>query len=112
MIRSMTGFGMATTDDDGAHYAIEIRSLNNKYFKALLRLPEELQSLEAELESHLARRLTRGSVVVTLKWSNASADAAARINVNAVQRYLEQTPDAAVCPGHDLEAFRALKPVY
>ena len=25
---------------------------------------------------------------------------------------LEQTPGAAVCPGHDLEAFRALKSVY
>jgi N-acyl homoserine lactone hydrolase len=33
-------------------------------------------------------------------------------SLREVQRYLEQTPDAAVCPGHDLEAFRALKPVY
>lgn len=35
-----------------------------------------------------------------------------RRSLKEVQRYLEQTPDAAVCPGHDLEAFRALKPVY
>jgi glyoxylase-like metal-dependent hydrolase (beta-lactamase superfamily II) len=35
-----------------------------------------------------------------------------RRSLKEVQRYLQQTPDAAVCPGHDLEAFRALKPVY
>jgi N-acyl homoserine lactone hydrolase len=35
-----------------------------------------------------------------------------RRSLKEVQRYLEQTPDAAVCPGHDLEAFRALKAVY
>ena len=33
-------------------------------------------------------------------------------SLREVQRYIEQTPDAAVCPGHDLEAFRALKPSY
>jgi glyoxylase-like metal-dependent hydrolase (beta-lactamase superfamily II) len=33
-------------------------------------------------------------------------------SLREVQRYLEQTPGAAVCPGHDLEAFRALKPTY
>jgi glyoxylase-like metal-dependent hydrolase (beta-lactamase superfamily II) len=35
-----------------------------------------------------------------------------RRSLKEVQRYLEQTPGAAVCPGHDLEAFRALKSVY
>ena len=35
-----------------------------------------------------------------------------RRSLKEVQRYVEQTPSAAVCPGHDLEAFRALKPVY
>jgi glyoxylase-like metal-dependent hydrolase (beta-lactamase superfamily II) len=35
-----------------------------------------------------------------------------RRSLKEVQRYLEQTPDAAVCPGHDLAAFRALRPVY
>jgi glyoxylase-like metal-dependent hydrolase (beta-lactamase superfamily II) len=33
-------------------------------------------------------------------------------SLREVQRYLEQTPDAVAIPGHDLEAFRALKPAY
>jgi uncharacterized protein (TIGR00255 family) len=90
MIRSMTGFGEATSRVDGAHYAIEIRSVNNRYFKAQIRLPDELQGLEAELDSAVARKLTRGSIIVTVRFADTSANAAAKINTNAVQRYLEQ----------------------
>ncbi len=90
MIRSMTGFGGASTQRDGAHYVLEVRSLNNRYFKAQVRLPEELQGLEAELEAALARRINRGTVVIAVRFADNSAEAAAQINVKAVQRYLDQ----------------------
>jgi len=90
MIRSMTGFGGATVQDNGAHYALEIRALNNRYFKAQVRLPDEIQGLEAELEAAVARRLTRGSVVLTVRYADSSADAAGKINVAVINRYLEQ----------------------
>jgi N-acyl homoserine lactone hydrolase len=35
-----------------------------------------------------------------------------RRSLREVQRYIEQTPTATVSVGHDLEAFRSLKPVY
>lgn len=35
-----------------------------------------------------------------------------RRSLREVQRYIEQTPSATVSVGHDLEAFRKLKPVY
>lgn len=103
MIRSMTGFGAASADVDGTHYVVEIRSLNNKYFKSLIRLPEDLAGLEPELESLLAKRLTRGSVVLTAKVSDRSAEAAAQINDKALQRYLEQLLNI---PGIDHNATR------
>lgn len=90
MIRSMTGFGSATINVSGAHYSVEIRSVNNRYYKSQIRLPEELQGLEAEVDAAVSKRLSRGSVVVTVRFSDTSADAAAQINTNAVQRYLEQ----------------------
>jgi uncharacterized protein (TIGR00255 family) len=95
MIRSMTGFGVASAEVDGARYVVEVRSLNSKYFKALVRLPEDLQGLEGELEPVLARRLSRGSVVLTVRFSDVSADAAARINAKALRQYLEQLQSAA-----------------
>ena len=90
MIRSMTGFGTASTEVNGARYVVELRSLNSKYFKALIRLPDELQGVEAEIEPELSRRLTRGSVVLTVRFSDTSADAAAQINTKALASYVEQ----------------------
>src|SRR6056297_768791 len=85
----MTGFGDASSTVDGVHCHLEVRSLNNKYFKASIRLPEALQHLEPELESGLRRRLTRGSIVCTIKISSSSATAALDVNHHALERYIE-----------------------
>lgn len=103
MIRSMTGFGEATARVDGAHYGVEIRSVNNRYFKAQVRLPDELQGLEAEIDAAVGRRLSRGSILVTVRHIDTSANAAAQINTNAVQRYLNQLLSI---PGLDHESAR------
>ena len=86
----MTGFGTATAEAAGAHCAAELRTVNNKYFKALIRLPEALSVLEAELEGLLSRRLTRGSAVLTVRFADDSAAAAGRVNGAAIQSYLQQ----------------------
>lgn len=90
MIRSMTGFGEASATVDGAHYFLEVRSLNNKYFKSTIRLPEEFQGLEAELEAELRRRLTRGTITLVGRCSDASGSAAYTINHQALSSYVEQ----------------------
>ncbi len=115
MIRSMTGYGEASCQADGAHYFVEIRSLNSKYFKSVIRLPDELQGLEAEIEAEVRRRLQRGSVFLTVKYSDATAEAAHQINAKALSRYIEQieqTPQIAKAsaggPGIDLAALLTL----
>lgn len=90
MIRSMTGFGEASTSVDGVHYSLEVRSLNGKYFKASIRLPEELQGLEPELDSELRRRLTRGTITLIGKFSDTSESAAYRVNHQAIENYIQQ----------------------
>lgn len=90
MIRSMTGFGEASGVVEGVHYFLEVRSLNNKYFKSTIRLPEEFQGLEAEFESELRKRLTRGTITLVGKCSDASGSAAYTINHQALSNYVEQ----------------------
>jgi len=90
VIRSMTGFGEAAARVGEAHYFVEVRSLNNKYFKAVIRLPDEFQSLEPEIEALLRRALTRGSVFVSAKCTDASGSAAYEINHLALSSYIEQ----------------------
>ncbi len=103
MIRSMTGYGEAAGEYDGVHYFLELRSLNGKYFKAIVRLPDDLQGLEAELEPRLRRRLNRGSIVLTARCANVSASAAHTINTGALSRYLEQISQT---PGFDCSGVR------
>ena len=90
MIVSMTGFGDAAAENDGVHYAVEIRSLNNRYFKAVIKLPDNVSGLEPELETILREHLGRGSITYILKLRMNSAEAAYHINTQALKSYLEQ----------------------
>jgi uncharacterized protein (TIGR00255 family) len=90
MIVSMTGFGDATRESDGTHYAVEIRSLNNRFFKSTIKLPDNVSGLEPELETMLREALGRGSITFILKMRSDSAEAAYHINTHALKAYLEQ----------------------
>ena len=96
MILSMTGYGESQCHEDGVYYALELRSVNNRYFKASIKLPEALAVLEPEVEKLLRARLGRGSVMCTLRLRNTSAEAAQEVNVAALQRYVEQLGRVAV----------------
>jgi uncharacterized protein (TIGR00255 family) len=86
----MTGYGEASAQVGGAHFFTEVRSLNSKYFKATIRLPEEYQGLEAEMEQILRTHITRGTVTVNARCADATETAAFEINAKALNRYLEQ----------------------
>ena len=45
MLISMTGFGSASADDHGISCAVEIRSVNNRFFKATIKLPDKLAQI-------------------------------------------------------------------
>lgn len=90
MIVSMTGFGDAYAQRDGTHYAVEIRALNNRYFKSLIKLPEIVSGLEPEIDTLLRDRLGRGSIVFMLKMRMDSAEAAYHINRAALESYISQ----------------------
>jgi uncharacterized protein (TIGR00255 family) len=88
----MTGFGDAAEQVDGVHYSVELRSLNNRYFKGVIRLPDDLTALEAELEAFLRKRFHRGSVVLSVNTSGQQASGTQRVNISVLQEYLEQFP--------------------
>ena len=90
MIRSMTGYGEAAEEIDGVHYFVEVRSLNARYFKATVRMPDEFQGLEAEIDSALRNKLRRGTVTFTGRCTDTSESAAWDINHRALDRYIEQ----------------------
>lgn len=100
MIRSMTGFGQATAHVDQVHWAVELRALNNKYFKVMTRLPEELVGTEPILEGELRKLVARGSFTISVKLRVDDELAASRVNDAALKNYLghletvkDQMPD-------------------
>lgn len=90
MIRSMTGFGEAQQECGGFVYHVELRSVNNRYFKAAIKMDDEFGFLEPALEQALRERLTRGTVTLKLHVRNLSASAAQDVNVAAIQEYIRQ----------------------
>jgi uncharacterized protein (TIGR00255 family) len=90
MIVSMTGFGDANAERDGTHYSVEIRSLNNRYYKSNIKLPDNLSGMEPEIETLLREGLGRGSITYILKMRTDSAEAAYHINTRALAAYLDQ----------------------
>jgi len=90
MILSMTGYGEVQHSDNGVSYVLELRSLNSRYFKASIKLPEHLSIFEPEVEKLLRTRLTRGSMFYNLRVRDTSAEAAQEINQAALKSYLDQ----------------------
>lgn len=88
MISSMTGFGAAECCENGVSYRVEIRSVNNRYFKASTKLPEHLQRFEGEIDKQLRGRMGRGSISYSLKVKDENAPTSVEINKAALGRYV------------------------
>lgn len=84
----MTGFGEASAGANGIGFSLELRSLNNKFFKLSCRLPDEITGLEAELEQSLRKSVARGSFVLSIKIKIEDDQAASRINEDVLLSYL------------------------
>lgn len=98
----MTGFGDASGSHEGSVYSVEVRSVNNKYLKTTVRVPERLQSLEPELEQMIRSKVSRGSVVITVGVSEQNEKAAFTINQGALSSYATQIAAVKGCEVGDV----------
>jgi len=87
MIRSMTGYGTAERTTGEVRVVAEVRSVNNRYFKANLRLPEGLGGLEARIERLLRERISRGTVTVNVTVEPRGAAARVPVNTDLLEAY-------------------------
>ena len=67
MLLSMTGYGEARHQSDNLNLAIELRSVNNRYLKLVLRAGEPYNLLEAEFEKVIRRTIKRGTIQVHMQ---------------------------------------------
>jgi len=90
MINSMTGYGDANGQLAEITYVVEIRTVNNRYFKPKIKLPEAIAFLEEDIENLLRANLSRGTVNYNLRLKNFSSDAFFCIDETALRVYMEK----------------------
>ncbi|MBR2694873.1 MAG: YicC family protein [Thermoguttaceae bacterium] len=86
---SMTGFGGANTRRNGYVIASEIKTVNNRYFKAALRISDGFSSLEPLIESLLRSKIDRGTINVQLKIRREEGRSRFQINRTALSYYID-----------------------
>ena len=89
MIRSMTGFGRAALELDGASFSVELKSVNHRHLDLALRLPRPLAALEIEVRRALGQRFARGKIDLVVSAPSATARAELELDRALAQRYLE-----------------------
>jgi uncharacterized protein (TIGR00255 family) len=90
MINSMTGFGQAQAQLDGASYSVEIKTVNNRYLKTIIKLPEMLTFLEDDIDKLLRKNLCRGTVNYTLRLKDVPSDCLFDIDEAALRALVEK----------------------
>ena len=91
MIKSMTGFGRSTYENEGREYIVEIKSVNNRFNDVNIKMPRNLNYLEDKIRKQILSNISRGKVEVSIQLNNNS-DLGKKINLNTdiAQKYIEE----------------------
>ena len=91
MIKSMTGYGIASFDSGSTKYTVEIKSLNSKFLELSLRLPKSFAEKEFQLRNECSKQIERGKVNLSVNVEKASSTVnAAGIDKELLKHYFEQ----------------------
>ncbi len=90
MLLSMTGFGEASRQNDSLAVAIEVRTINSRYFKLTVRSNEGYSSLEPQIDSQVRQHIKRGTVQVSLRVARKRPSDDFRINEAVIKGYRDQ----------------------
>ncbi|MHC4742321.1 MAG: YicC/YloC family endoribonuclease [Planctomycetota bacterium] len=90
MINSMTGYGEAHGEIDGVTYAVTIKAVNNRYLKAIVKLPDIVAFLDEDIERLLRSKLGRGTINFTIRLKDISGSSLFEIDEPALQSVVER----------------------
>lgn len=89
MIRSMTGYGRATSTFDGMDITLEIKSVNHRYFEFSSRVPRNYGFLDEKLKSFFQGKIARGKVECYLQIDTAGQqETVVKLNRSLAQGYI------------------------
>ncbi|MDR2169358.1 MAG: YicC family protein [Planctomycetaceae bacterium] len=103
---SMTGFGSAVVLSNNINVSVELKTVNNRYFKLMLRITENFGMLESRVESMLRREIERGSVNAIVRIRIEKQSPKAIISAPVLLSYAEQISELR----NKLEQIRSFEP--
>jgi len=83
--RGMTGFGRGTGSHPEGTVTVEVKSVNNRFLKVSLRLPDGFQEYESEFEGQARAALARGSVYVNVSLDRGRPEHSFALNEEAIR---------------------------
>jgi uncharacterized protein (TIGR00255 family) len=91
MIKSMTGFGLASTDHENGKFSVEIKSLNSKFLELNLKLPRAFSEKELLLRNICSKDIERGKVNVSINIERGEENLkGATINAALLSKYYRE----------------------
>jgi len=97
MIKSMTGYGLASADHENVKFAVEIKSLNSKFLELSIKLPKSFSDKELFLRNICSKEIERGKVNVSINIERGEeALKGATINAALLSRYYKQLEEINV----------------
>jgi len=88
-LRSMTGFGAATSFEADVQVRVEARSVNHRFLQLKVKLPPDLAAFESDVEATVRKSLERGAVTLSVS-VEAGASPAVRIDRDLAKHYLAE----------------------
>lgn len=86
----MTGYGEAHSREGDLGVGVEVRTINNRYFKLTMKCGEGYNLLESEIEQTVREQIRRGTVQVNLRIDRLTAADDYLINRGVLAGYREQ----------------------
>ncbi len=90
MLLSMTGFGEAHRQQAGLAVTVELRTINSRYFKLVVRCSEGYGQLEPQIEATIREQIKRGTVQVNIRVDRAASPDDFRLNAVVLETYRKQ----------------------
>jgi uncharacterized protein (TIGR00255 family) len=95
LLQSMTGFGEAHCQQDGLAVAVEVRTINNRFFKLTVRASEGYASLDALVEAIVRDAIHRGTIQVNIRVDRRRSPDDFKIDANVLEGYRRQLVELA-----------------
>lgn len=74
MIKSMTGFGRGSSQEEGKEFIVEIKTVNHRYVDIFVKYPRQLSFLEDKVRDVVGKSLSRGKIDVYISFEDKGED--------------------------------------